>query len=207
MEISLAGRTPSMENAMREQHQPVDASQRTGSRTARLDRRRFLAWGTGGLLAAAAVQRPWAVWAAKKTADSTYGRIVITGIEEHEVNPNYRDWLLDEINRYQGPRSRTVYVVHTNKGLHGLGEGSPEKPDVREKYIGTSPFDWVGDETSIPMAKAVYDLMGKAAGVPVYKLFASAIAAGFQWAAGPWPAIHRKWRTPFEDTPIWAIPG
>lgn len=39
------------------------------------------------------------------------------------------------------------------------------------EYIGTSPFDWVGDETSLPMGMAMYDLMGKIAEVPVWKLF------------------------------------
>ena len=39
------------------------------------------------------------------------------------------------------------------------------------QYIGSNPFDWIGDETSLEPGTAMYDLMGKAAGVPVYKLF------------------------------------
>ena len=42
---------------------------------------------------------------------------------------------------------------------------------MHAEYIGTSPFDWVGDETSLPMGMAMYDLMGKIAEVPVWKLF------------------------------------
>ena len=30
----------------------------------------------------------------------------------------------------------------------------------RAGYVGTNPFDWVGDETSLPMGMAMYDLMG-----------------------------------------------
>lgn len=44
-------------------------------------------------------------------------------------------------------------------------------PRVHAEYIGTSPFDWVCDETSLPMGMAMYDLMGKIADVPVWKLF------------------------------------
>ena len=82
------------------------------------------------------------------------------------------DWIAYELNHFYGPWKRTVYVVHTDAGLIGLGEsGSPEPEETIEKYIGTSPFDWVGDENSLGLGTAMYDLMGKAAGVPVYKLF------------------------------------
>ncbi len=134
-------------------------------------RRRFLAAGAGGLAAAAVLAKPWkAALAAKQASDSVHGRITITDIETHEIKLDYLDWLQYELNHFYGPSQRTVYVVHTDKGIYGLGEGR-EAPEVLEQYIGTSPFDWIGDETSIAMAKAMYDLMGKAAGVPVYKLF------------------------------------
>ena len=135
-------------------------------------RREFLTTGTIGLMSTLAMVKPWkAVMVAKKTSDSVHGPLTITDIEKHEIHPNYLDWLQYELNHYYGPSKRTIYVVHTNKGFYGLGEGENEPQEVLDKYIGTSPFDWVGDETSIAMAKAVYDLMGKAARVPVYKLF------------------------------------
>ena len=140
-------------------------------RNMKQSRRQFLMTGAGGLLATAALQQPWLALAAKKTADSVRGPIRVTDIEKYEIHPDYVDWLHYELNHFYGPTKRSVYVVHTDKGLQGLGEGRNEPDEVLEKYIGTSPFDWVGDETSIPMAKAMYDLMGKAAGVPVYKLF------------------------------------
>ena len=49
--------------------------------------------------------------------------------------------------------------------------GGAEKKETIQKYLGTSPFDWIGDEVSLALGTAAYDLMGKAAGVPVHKLF------------------------------------
>ena len=121
----------------------------------------------GGLLAASA----GSAYAAKKTADSVFGDIRITEIETHDITVEYQDWIAYQLNHYYGPRGRSVYIVHTNKGITGLGEGQKEPSETVEKYVGTSPFDWVGDETSLPLGTAMYDLMGKAAGIPVYKLF------------------------------------
>jgi L-alanine-DL-glutamate epimerase-like enolase superfamily enzyme len=137
-----------------------------------LNRRRFLQTASGavlfgGVLASTAES----TFAAKKTADSVFGDIRITDIEVHDITLEYNDWIAYQLNHYYGPRVRTVYVARTNKGIVGLGEGQKETNEVVQKYIGTSPFDWVGDETSLPLGTAMYDLMGKAAGVPVYKLF------------------------------------
>lgn len=95
----------------------------------------------------------------------------ITEIETHEITLEYQDWIAYQLNHFYGPAKRTVYVAHTDDGLVGLGEGHGTEPEaVIGQYIGTSPFDWVGDETSLALGTAMYDLMGKAAGVPVYKL-------------------------------------
>jgi len=96
----------------------------------------------------------------------------INRIEVHEITLEYEDWIAYQLNHYYGPARRTVYVVHTDNGLEGLGEGGTTEPqEIIDQYIGTNPFDWVGDETSLALGTAMYDLMGKAAGVPVYKLF------------------------------------
>jgi len=134
-------------------------------------RRQFLATGAGGLLGMAALQQPWLALAAKKTADSVHGPIRITDIEKHEIHPDYVDWLHYELNHFYGPTKRSVYVVHTNKGLQGLGEGRKEPDAVLENYIRNSHVYSIGDDTSIPLSKATYDLMGEAAEVTVYKLF------------------------------------
>ena len=96
----------------------------------------------------------------------------VTEIEVHQVTPEYQDWIAYQLNHYSGPASRTVYVVHTDDGQVGLGEGGrPEPQEIIDQYIGTNPFKWVGDETSLALGTAMYDLMGQAAGVPVYQLF------------------------------------
>ena len=96
----------------------------------------------------------------------------ITEIEVHEITPEYTDWIAYQLNHYSGSGRRTVYVVHTDDGRVGLGEGGrTEAQDVIDKYIGTNPFEWMGDEISLPLGTAMYDLMAQAAGVPVYKLF------------------------------------
>ena len=136
----------------------------------RMTRRTLLTAGATGaswLLSHAFSLSPELAFAAE-----SHVRLRITEIEVHNIAVPYEDWIAYELNHFYGPTSRTVYVVHTNNGLIGLGEsGSPEPDAVREKYIGTNPFDWVGDETSLGLGIAMYDLMGQVAGVPVYKLF------------------------------------
>ena len=96
----------------------------------------------------------------------------VTEIEVHPITLEYVDWIAYQLNHFYGPITRTVYVVHTDNGLVGLGEsGSTEAQEVIDGYIGTNPFDWMGDEVSLGLGTAMYDLMGQYAGVPVYKLF------------------------------------
>ena len=96
----------------------------------------------------------------------------VTEIEVHPISLEYVDWIAYQLTHFYGPITRTIYVVHTDNGLVGLGEsGSPESQEVIDGYIGTNPFDWVGDEISLGLGTAMYDLMGQYAGVPVYKLF------------------------------------
>ncbi|MCH2211312.1 MAG: mandelate racemase/muconate lactonizing enzyme family protein [Fuerstiella sp.] len=136
-------------------------------------RRSFLAASAGaaaagGLLPSSSA----ALRAALKRSESLHGPVTVTDIEVHEITNEFVDWQAWPLNHFYGPWTRTIYVAHTNTGLIGLGEsGWTEPPETIEKYIGTSPFDWVGDETSLGLGTAMYDLMGKAAMVPVYKLF------------------------------------
>ena len=95
----------------------------------------------------------------------------VTEIEVHRITLPYVDWISYQLNHYYGPISRTIYVAHTDDGLVGLGESHNTEPqETIDGYIGTNPFDHVGDEVSLGLGTAMYDLMGKAAGVPVYKL-------------------------------------
>ena len=96
----------------------------------------------------------------------------VTEIEVHPIATEYVQWQEYQLNHYYGPRTRTIYVVHTDDGKVGLGEGgSTATQEIIDQYIGTNPFEWIDDETSLALGTAMYDLMGQAAGVPVYQLF------------------------------------
>jgi hypothetical protein len=101
----------------------------------------------------------------------------VVSVDVHDVSDiGYQDWCDYTMRHINGNdlTRRLIYVAKTDTGLEGLGEYHDEEPQsVINQYIGTNPFDWMGDETSLPMGMAMYDLMGKAAGVPVYKLFGS----------------------------------
>ena len=80
----------------------------------------------------------------------------VTEIEVHEVVLEYQGFLAYQLNHYYGPTKRAVYIVHTDTGLEGLGEsGRAEPSEVVEEYIGTNPFDWVGDEMSLGLGTAI----------------------------------------------------
>ena len=65
----------------------------------------------------------------------------VTEIEVHQITPEYQDWIAYQLSHYAGPASRTVYVVHTDDGRVGLGEGGrPEPQEVIDQYIGTNPL-------------------------------------------------------------------
>ena len=147
-------------------HFATDPHPRTSAANSR---RGFLQCVLGALGAGAATKAGWANESPQALAPLKDLRV--TEIETHHITPEYNDWIAYQLNHYYGPSHRSVYVAHTNQGLYGLGDGLDEREEVVQKYIGTNPFDWIGDETSLPLAMAMYDLMGKAAGVPVYKLF------------------------------------
>ena len=138
-----------------------------------ITRRRFLSTSAGSALAGGVLGHVCnSVLSAEQKATARHGKITVTDIEVHDITVDYHDWIAYKLNHFYGPSHRTVYVAHTNNGLIGLGEsGSREPQGTIEKYIGTNPFDWIGDETSLGLGTAMYDLMGQAAGVPVYKLF------------------------------------
>ncbi|HCL30220.1 MAG TPA: hypothetical protein DIC52_17535 [Candidatus Latescibacteria bacterium] len=96
----------------------------------------------------------------------------VTEIEVRRVQLGYIDRGAYELSHYHDMTARTIYIAHTDTGLTGFGESeSTESEEVMDRYVGSNPFDWMGDETSLGLGTAMYDLMGKAADVPVYKLF------------------------------------
>ena len=70
--------------------------------------------------------------------------MVVTEIDIHRVTLSYDDARAYELLHYHDLTQRTIYVVHTDNGLIGLGEGEkPEEQEVLDLYIGSNPFDWM----------------------------------------------------------------
>ena len=69
-------------------------------------------------------------------------------------------------------RPITMLKVHTDEGICGLGEGGRGEAleDIDQKWVGVDPMSINLTTTSGTMAMALYDIVGKALGVPAYKL-------------------------------------
>ncbi|MFO1093267.1 MAG: hypothetical protein U0992_08120 [Planctomycetaceae bacterium] len=74
------------------------------------------------------------------------------------------------LNHYYGPTPHNLRRPHEQRSDRPRRKRTREPDAVVKQYLGTSPFDWVGDE-GLGLGIAMYDLMGQAAVVPVYKLF------------------------------------
>ncbi|MDA0660764.1 MAG: mandelate racemase/muconate lactonizing enzyme family protein [Planctomycetota bacterium] len=135
-----------------------------------LSRRQAMARGGAALAALATHRLP--LLRAQEKADAAHPRLKITDIKVHQIQLPYQDWAAYVMNHFHGPTKRTIYEVHTNSGLVGLGESEdPMGEGELQQFIGTSPFDWInGDSPFLSFQAALYDLMGQAAGLPVYKL-------------------------------------
>ena len=96
----------------------------------------------------------------------------ITDIQVQEIVSPLHDYNARALFRSQSDIPvRTVYVVRTDTGLEGYGEKwSPKTPEDLSSYLDTTPFDWFGSTHSMPMSMALYDLMGKILGIPLWKL-------------------------------------
>jgi len=135
-----------------------------------LNRRTFLkSTLAGGILASAAPNR-WLL-AARRSRE----KLKITGIDRYEIYLPYHKFNATDLLRYHGYRiqANTVLLVRTNLGLVGAGQSwsvYDVTDEQRKKYIGTSPFDWLGSRKDLPFNMAMYDLMGKYLDIPAWKL-------------------------------------
>ena len=100
----------------------------------------------------------------------------ITNIEIIRVEVPYlervREHLRQGWRRREDPTVHTcIYRVHTDEGLVGYGEGTEDLGDRAQAYLGRDPFEFLLDDRTGPLQIALYDLMGKFLGLPVYRLF------------------------------------
>ena len=87
----------------------------------------------------------------------------ITEIESIALRVPYEERIRKQFYHFGLDEQVTVYKVHTDNGLIGLGEnpGPPFDQDLLDAYIGTNPFDHVMGEGRFNLDMACYDLMGK----------------------------------------------
>ena len=130
--------------------------------------------------------RPETCWGG--VSSDSLASLCITDIERHVVLLPLNDYHSTALYRCQGSEimSRTIFVVKTENGLEGYGEGLGSSwlpSDQLKQFIGTSPFDWIGDTANLPLNMAFYDLMGKYLGVPVWKLIGPKVRSWIPVAA------------------------
>jgi len=94
----------------------------------------------------------------------------IKDVQVFEVDVPWAERIRGKMARAGMGTGRYVYRVRTDDGLVGLGEGGDAR-SVIPSLLGRNPFDFILDDTLGPLQPAVYDLMGKALGIPVHKLF------------------------------------
>lgn len=63
-----------------------------------------------------------------------------------------------------------VYRVHTGNGLVGVGDSLQDEGEKIPRYLNRDPSDLLFEEASFGIQTAIWDLVGKHLGVPLYKL-------------------------------------
>ena len=110
----------------------------------------------------------------------------ITDIQVQEIISPLHDYNAVALSRSQPDIPvRTIYIVRTDTGLEGYGEKWALKTPGEDlsQYLGTTPFDWFATTHNMPMSMALYDLMGKILGVPLWKLLGPQVRKWVQVAA------------------------
>jgi len=84
-----------------------------------------------------------------------------------------------KLDKAEAPQTHffPVFVrLHTDSGLSGIGEAKTERTKaeaVAKRMIGCSPWEFVQDDNIGGTLMAVYDLLGKAVGLPVSRMLAA----------------------------------
>ena len=92
--------------------------------------------------------------------------------EDFQANKNeyLRQWHTSE-----PPTVRTsIYWVHTDEGLIGIGEGADIPESQLVSYFGKSPFEFIMADEVGALQIAFYDLMGQVVGLPSSQLLGPA---------------------------------
>ena len=141
----------------------------------RLNRREFLTTTAATATTAATGLGLLSPWLCNRVEAADADKLRITGIEWDEILVPYHSFNSQALFRYHGRglQLRTIFRVRTNSDLVGLGEswGAASMTDKEmARYVGTSPFQWLGDRRNLFLNMALYDLMGKSLGLPAWRL-------------------------------------
>ena len=141
----------------------------------RLNRREFLTTTAATAATATTGLGLLSPWLCNRVEAADAGKLRITGIEWDEILVPYHSFNSQALFRYHGRglQLRTIFRVRTNSDLVGLGEswGAASMTDKEmARYVGTSPFQWLGDRRNLFLNMALYDLMGKSLGLPAWRL-------------------------------------
>lgn len=74
-------------------------------------------------------------------------------------------------NRGEPDSPHTVIKLYTDEGLVGIGEGGSET--TLKAMVGHSPWEYVFNDSIGGVQTAIYDLLGKATGIPVCNLLSA----------------------------------
>jgi L-alanine-DL-glutamate epimerase-like enolase superfamily enzyme len=110
-----------------------------------------------------------------RAAERAREKLKVTAVERYELYLPFHEFNATALFRYHGYRiqANTIILVKTNLGLVGAGQSwgpYPITDEQRSRYVGSSPFDWIGSRRDLPFNMAMYDLMGKYLDVPAWKL-------------------------------------
>ena len=140
-------------------------------------RREFLSTATAGAMGLMSLSGRLSADDAKESGRRVRSAhaLRVTEIEIHQILLPYHEFNAETLSRYHGLgiQLRTIYIAKTNfEGLEGYGDawgrGWPKEEVAR--YVGTNPFDWLGDTKVLPINMAMYDVIGKYLRLPAWKL-------------------------------------
>ena len=94
----------------------------------------------------------------------------ITHIEAIELLIPWKERVKEPMAAHMGGAERTfVYKAFTDEGIVGLGEGGDYRA-LLQRYSGKNPLDFLLGNDPEPLQEVIYDIVGKALGVPAHRL-------------------------------------
>ena len=125
----------------------------------------------------------------------------ITNIEVIPIYPRLATRYENRKVDLYGIDHRTVFKVETDAGITGYGDqrvrpGGQPDPAIADSLIGRNPFDFINNHLPYGSALncALYDVMGKYLGIPVYKLIGQKVRDAVPVAAWTRPASPETFR-------------